>query len=70
MQSSAAAAERVAIAIASNLVPNGAQIAIVSDCASAVQEVNSLAVSSRVVAPWGGLWRQVDSATLLSATHV
>jgi hypothetical protein len=53
MQSSAAAAERVAIAIASTLVPDGAQLAIVSDCSFVVQEVNSLASSSRFVAPMG-----------------
>ena len=70
MPASAAAAERVAIAVGSTLLGEGQAAAFRSDCLSAVREAQSIHAAASFARPWGGLWRQVEPAAIAGIEHV
>ena len=70
MPATVAAAEKVAIALGSELIGGGGAAELRSDCASAAREARNHHSVATFERPWGGLWRQVSQRAILGIQHV
>ena len=68
-QQTASAAERFAILVVGVLASQGSAVHLVSDCQSALAEVQHVRRFSRFTAVWGGLWKQLPKNVFASFTR-